>query len=263
MLSYSDNFKYYIKISWPWLLFLIAVFWIVTDLEIYYFIPDGPDTIFSKSLRINIAKYLLEGLALASIAVSWHRHILLGQEVGLRSLVLVDRSVVIYWLVGILVTCLIGLCFAPGLVLFGVSSFGEQYGFLLIVSAALFVCGLILAIQLLYRLSLCLPAIALQRKDYGFKKAWLDSKGVFLQFIILAVMLGFVGRLISQVTDALDSYLSTIESYSTYHIYLCAEPMIDLIFSGLLISVLTQSYRYFSLKQNESKNIEMHVEEGR
>jgi hypothetical protein len=250
MWSYTIHFRHFLKLLCPWLLLLIALFWIIADLEIYYLTTINSDTILPTSSGIGILKFLLEGLCMASIAVCWHRHVLLGEPYTLRNMLLLNKSVFRYWLVGLLVTLLLGLCFAPSIISFGIVSSEGQNGFPLVVVAALFICGLILAIQLLYRFSLCLPAIALHRNDYGFKNAWRDSEGVFLQFIILALLLGFVGRLMSQINGILENNLTTIQSYANYHIVLSLEPMLDLLFSGLLISVLTESYRYFSLKQN-------------
>jgi hypothetical protein len=254
--SYTTHFRYYLKVLLPWLLLLIALFWIITDLEIYYFASDNSDSVFPISYRIEILKYLLEGLALASIAVCWHRHVLLEEPHKLGNLLLLNKRVFRYWLVGLLVSALLGLCFAPAIISFGIASSDEESRLQLIAAAVLFIFGFILAIQMLYRFSLCLPAIALERNDYGFKNAWQDSKGVFLQFIILAFLLGFVGRLISQVYGMLESNLTTIQGYTNYHIVLSLEPVLDMLFSGLLISVLTESYRYFSIgKKIENQTV--------
>jgi hypothetical protein len=247
--SYTIRFGYYLKILFPWLILVIALNWITTDLETYYFASDNSDSMFPISYRIEIFKYLLEGLALASIAVCWHRHVLLHEPYKLNNFLLLNKKVFRYWLVGFLVTVSLGMCFAPAIISFGVTNSDEESRLQIIVAAVLFVFGLILAIQLLYRFSLCLPAIALERDNYGFKNAWHDSKGVFLQFIILAFLLGFVGRLVSQFNRILENNLAVIEAYANYHIVESLGPTLELLFSGLLISVLTESYRYFSMSK--------------
>lgn len=173
-----------IRMTWPWMA-LIAVAQILnmsalpgtqqsTDLEISKLAM--PVAVILGSLIL-----ILCTLGVASIAVSLHRYILLGEEARglykaridrlvwryLGNLVLVQLGVVCSALVAFIV---LWLAYAAlGLVL-------PQWlavGLVWIAGAA----GFLWLGQAFLRISTKLPAVALGREDYGFRRAWEDSRG--------------------------------------------------------------------------------------
>ena len=199
--SVCRNLGAAIRMSWPWM----AVYAALQALAVTFFpgvaqilsgnttdpLVNAPATLLVMVLLLSVST-----LAFSSLAVNWHRFMLVGDEAeGLERLridgtvwrYLGNLSLLLLVLVpAVLIVMFIGLA-ASGAML----GFGEEGGassFVLAVVIALL--PILVILVTLQRLMIKLPAIALGRRDFGFGEAWADSKGnVFrLAGFVLMVM---------------------------------------------------------------------------
>lgn len=190
------NLPALLSISWAWLILGAVVTFM---LGWFVFWPLGFATKITASLN-NIAlssiPSILESIIGASLAVTWHRFILLREPAADAATLRIDRLVGTYFLWAIL---LISITLALSLVL--IAPLGLALHFLdselssqqqdipdddtsfgwrtyLILSITIFFIATPYAF-IPTRLSLKLPAIALQREDVTARQSWLWSKGNF------------------------------------------------------------------------------------
>ena len=195
------NFGPAIRMSWPWM----AVYAALLTLAVTFF--PGVAQILSGNTTdplvnapatwlVMVLLLFVSALAFSSLAVNWHRFMLVGDEAEGLERLRIDGTVwrylgnlsllLLVFLPAGLIVMSIGLA-ASGTML----GFGEQGGassFVLAVVIALL--PVLVILVTLQRLMIKLPAIALGRRDFGFGEAWADSKGnVFrLAGFVLMVM---------------------------------------------------------------------------
>ena len=131
------------------------------------------------TLAFLFAVTAVQAFAFASIAVNWHRYVLLDEmPVGLQRL-RVDGVVWRYAGNLLLVFLIFFLCALPfGFVIALVlSAFGKASFFLAIPA---YIALAFAAISAFYRLGVKFPAIALERRDFGFGDAWRITRGTIL-----------------------------------------------------------------------------------
>ena len=104
----------------------------------------------------------------------------------------------------------------------------------------------VIIFQIVYRLSIKLPAIAIGKQSYSYKESWNDSAGEILQFVILGTIVAFLGKLVSNIEKAMALSLPQVESFLGHYALISVEPLVQLFFAGLLISMLTYTYAYFA-----------------
>ncbi|WP_146256122.1 hypothetical protein [Aestuariivirga litoralis] len=191
------NFGAALRMSWPWMLVYAGVQTLALLFQpdvLVVLSGDGP-----AALRMTSSGWwtvaLLMGismLAFSSLAVNWHRLLLLDEEAegverlrldGLLWRYLGNTALLILTLVPVAVIAMIaGLSIS-----FSVFGSGNGMGsFLLAFGIALLPVAVVLVV--LERLMIKLPAIAIGRSDYGFGAAWDDSRGEFLSLAGFVLM---------------------------------------------------------------------------
>lgn len=198
--SVYRNFGAAMRISWPWLL----VYALTQTLAVLFnpdvlviFSGNGPAVLeLSSSAWWALSLLMLISmLAFSSLAVNWHRLLLLDEEAeGLERLrldgivwrYLGNAAILILTLVPVAIVAMSMGLFVSLLVFLpgenGLASF--------LLAFAIALLPVVSVLVILQRLMMKLPAIALGRTDYGFGAAWDDSKGhVFrLAGFVLMVM---------------------------------------------------------------------------
>lgn len=198
-------------VSWPWLLLLVPLQFLYFRFAEPSLEPDSEFT--PASWLLGIVFFCVNLVAASSIAINWHRFLLLGEEPDGWRRLRIDGPVWRY--VGNII--LLGVMIAlPAILMVAVvmlawsamlySAAGAEA--LQNLEIATFL-GVMLPMTILYRLSIKLPAIALDRDDYGFRHGWRDSKGHFLG------ILGFT-VLISMVT-LLPAFILPFNPVATFH----------------------------------------------
>jgi hypothetical protein len=199
------NFGALVRAAWLWLLILapvlLAISWLQAPMEIDVLarIGGGPDTVHDPwELRLlSLLQQLVMLPAMASIAVAWHRLILVHERPAGANLRL-DGSVAIYGLFLLATVLLLTLLGdAPRMIASGLAPrLADVLGIALSLAAAL----------VIGRLSLVLPAIALGRADIGLGDAWRATRGntwrLFWGPIVCLLLLVLPGLVVFMLAQA-------------------------------------------------------------
>jgi hypothetical protein len=175
--STFDNIGFAFHISWPWMLLLLPIS-IVGNIYIFLNAPAVQPRSFAEFpfeiIVVTVLMAVCAMIAFASIAVAWHRYILLDQvPVGMQRLRL-DGTVWRYVGNTILITLFSGLIGIPFGLAIGVVSMLVGYASPALAGVIAVILFLALAFYLVsfsIRLGIKLPAIALERRDFSLKDA--------------------------------------------------------------------------------------------
>lgn len=205
-----------IRMSWPWL----AIYAIVQAIGLLLF-PDLQKVFAGEEDALKNAEpgtgimlltlLLLSTVAFSSLAVNWHRFMLLGEEAEgeerLRMDGLVFRYIGNAMLGGLIGGGLSLLALIPVMILG--FAWSRELGLVTVaVLSAVVYLGIFMLFQ---RLFLKLPAIALGRDDYGFRDALADSGGNNMRIAGFIIALSVI-MLIAVVVTALPlAYLIIIK----------------------------------------------------
>jgi len=167
-----------LRVTWAWIAVLIvAIGLMVLVIAVAGFERGSmPGGLFVALVFIFF--FILALVATASIAVAWHRYILLDEGGSTKFNLRFDGTVWRY--VGNAMAITIGAMIAfavPATLLLMIS----EYMFVVIIP------GIILLSPFMYRLFIKLPAIALERRDFSFYDAYEASAGNYWQLVGLAV----------------------------------------------------------------------------
>lgn len=252
--STLKNFPLLVKMSWPWMLVLAPVV-LATNL---YSLSTGnglqrPPRFGSHDVfqhYVTIAPMLLvQLLAYSSLAVNWHRYILLDEVPSGWSRLRLDRRVRRYVLniIGIALTTglvtfvgLIGYKFLSS-ILWGL--FGNAAG---IVTTPVLICGVFLLIAFSYRLSLTLPAKAVlgEYQSFTFSEALNETSGnswrIFGVVLLLMVLSAIVGALGFAATTIF-AHFGTVGLSISFG----AQVIVQWISTMVGIAILTSMYGFF------------------
>jgi hypothetical protein len=234
--SMKDNLAFAFNISWPWMLVLMPL----NTLIRLYPLSEGIK-IGQKPDAMAIALIILMGvvniLAYSSIAVNWHRYVLKDEvPVGVQRLRL-DSLTHRYFLNAILIVIII-------IVLASLASIPTLFvGPLFSLPFMPFVA------VTFYRLSVKLPAIALDRDDFDFVNAWKSTQGNFLGFFGLFLILALLSII---VFIAMISAVYILKSFGVIGscIFLLIQTMLNWITTIFGITILTSLYGYFVEERN-------------
>lgn len=193
------------RMSWPWLVVMLPLL-VIFGMAATASVAMQNPTSLQGLLYIGILLVVVYTVATCSIAINWHRFLLLDEEAEGWGRLRIDMPVWRYLGNGILLSLLIAL---PAILIMTVFMMlwialfmpGESAkpgpGFEL----GSFISALV-PVAMVYRLGIKFPAIALERDDYGFLDGWGDTKGYFLRIIGFAALLGFVTYLPTAVLPA-------------------------------------------------------------
>lgn len=242
--SVRHNIAYAFRISWPWYLIVIPLT-IAVSLVLSY--AAGGDLGQNQGLMFlnNMISGFLLGFAFASIAVNWHRYILLDEVPDSRGILRLDDKVwryfgniILIFLILVVAGFLIGIPFG---IIAALTSLAMSPLFPLL----LFIIIVPIAGTIAMRLSVKLPAIALGRTDFGLKDALTVTRGnslpIFLVALFEIVCLLTSLLLIGLLAAGLNQLSSGLAIAVAYVLHFAANWLIT-IFS---ITVLTSLYGFF------------------
>jgi hypothetical protein len=247
------------RLSWPWLLVvgLMGLFLVAIS-------PTQSETpAISTSESQNIAAFFLAifvfMLAFASIAVNWHRYVLLDEMPKGSKFLRIDGLVWRYLGNLLLILLIVAVPFGIAVGIYSgsmdVSDLLDSNGGLSPTSLPLLAIAFFLTIMvavniIIYRLSIKLPAVALGRRDYGVTKAWDDSKGNALPILGFAFLvylsLTIPERILDWASESLASPLGILGA-----IQLVVVGVVFQWFALIVgISALTSLYGFFAEKRD-------------
>jgi hypothetical protein len=227
------------RIGLPWILMLAVVSFLDRTFSVA---PESADSttgmMLPRPTEIIIAAFSL--VIFSSIAVNWHRYILLDEVTASEKIFRLDRPVWRY--AGR--TLLIMLITLVPVIIFSTVFISAVPRLSLLLAIPFFVAGIFIM-----RMSVSLPAIALERKDFGIGPALQVTQGNNLQFaallalnalvllatfLVLAIILASVGSLNMTVAKFLAVVLSV---------------PVNLFLSLFSVSLLSSLYGYFVEKR--------------
>jgi hypothetical protein len=228
-----------IRIGLPWILVLAVMSLIDRSFSVAPDPANGPaNMIIPSPMELGIAALSL--VIFSSIAVNWHRYILLDEITASEKIFRLDRPVWNY--VGR--TLLIMLAtLIPVLVLsFAFVTALPNFGPLLAVP--FFVAGIYIM-----RMSVALPAIALERKDFDITAALQATQGNNLQF---AALLALNGLILFATFLALGIVISVVGNANLTAAKIFALVLsvpVNLFLSLFSVSLLSSLYGFFVEKR--------------
>lgn len=240
--SVRNNIGYAFRISWPWYLVLAAM-----NIAIYAIsgvaVTAEAEINFGIYIPLVIVAVIVTILAFASIAVNWHRYILLDQVPVGAELFRLDgltwRYVGNVWLIGLIV----GLVFLAGMLpLMLLAGLADAIG---VVAFFIGLGGFVFVMISTYRLSVKLPAIAIGRRDFALRDAWAatrDNKLPILLVILFQFLL-FFG--VAIVFLALDFTLALIGPTITLVISQLIQAFLGWLLAIFNVTILTSLYGFF------------------
>jgi hypothetical protein len=241
--STLHNLAFAIHISWPWMVFLLPVY-VAGNLYILANPPAGPDEFNPKTAAVGALVGLLNAIPFASIAVSWHRYILLDEiPQGLQRL-RVDGTVLRYF--GNVLLVALALFFGGALA--GVAAFlliailGKASVIFLIPAGIALVMALIVYF---YRLSIKLPAVALGRRDYTFGRALEDTRGNFWQIFGVAILFALLLLALALALLVVALILAQLGTAGA-PLSIIIEFVVNWVATFLAITMLTSLYGFFA-----------------
>ncbi|MCB1432885.1 MAG: hypothetical protein KDK75_10555 [Alphaproteobacteria bacterium] len=207
-----------LRISWPWLIIIAiayVLFAFVMTTSGFGTTPLDSEKGAAPVLLAGLILFIVSALGFSSIAVNWHRYILLDEMPDLAQKLRVDGRVLSYFWRGLLaglltllimIVPIIILSTVAGSLLSGVvgqmegapgRGMGPGIWIVTIVIGAF-------ATALFFRFALALPAIALGREEIGLFDSWGRTRGLFWPLLMVAagtVILQVVTQVIVDVIN--------------------------------------------------------------
>jgi len=240
--SVRNNIAYAFRISWPWYAVFVPV---VVALSALLDRATGgnPQASPGATFLINLLIALITLLAFASIAVNWHRYILLDEVPRGRDIFRLDDKTWRYFGNLLLISLAVvaaGLVVGLPLGLIGGLLGAIDASMILIAIVVIPVIGV-----LALRLGVKLPAIALGRRDFGMRDAWSVTNGnnlpvflIFLFEIVVALGAGLLLGALAYAANAVHGMLGIAVGFGL-------QLVVNWIFTIFSITVLTSLYGFF------------------
>jgi hypothetical protein len=236
--STTDNIGVAFHISWPWILILLPMTIAVNTYRTLYG-EHNSEGIVSEASLLTWFEFVVSSIAYISIAVSWHRFILLEEITeGWRRL----RIDGLMWryagnVIGIfLVMFLVGTVFGY-LVRYLLSPLGSSAPF---ISVPVLIVWSLVSIVWSYQLCSKLPAVALGRSDFRLRDAWYATAGNFWQllgFILFFLLVVLIITLILALVTYLLSLLGLIGLIVSFAIEVATGWLLAILFAMSLSSL--------------------------
>ena len=251
--STTGNIGFAFHISWPWIMMLLPLN-VATNLYLIFngIQPGANGQInpeqFGKLLAVAAPLTIASIVAYASIAVSWHRYILLDEVPEGWKRLRVDRMMWRYIgniiLIGLLIAaCTIGAGIGFFLAALALTAIlGETLSTVVTVPALFFM--YLYAFVAAYRLAVKLPAIALGRVDFSMSDAWRVTGGNMwrlLGLLILFILCMLAVGLAMLAVTFIFSKFGTIG----LSVLVAIQVMVNWLATILGVTILTSLYGFF------------------
>ncbi len=237
-----EHLSYAIKIMAPWFLILSIAPYLLVSLSGGF--PEAADSdSFQPWQLIHIFMY---AVGWGSIAVLWHWRVLRDDSQSHKTVV-VDQRVWFYVLRGILITIIVGgialFLMIPFIVI--LSNFSEalidSIAFFAMIACVLILIGLVAA-----RLSVALPAIALNIPEFGLRDAWNATAGNSIRLFFVTALPLIPLYLLSWGLEAIGA--TELDLYRISFLFILFHivyQVLDFAFGLLGLTVLSLTYAFF------------------
>jgi hypothetical protein len=246
--STLDNLSFAFHVSWPWMLAVLP-FNVAANAYIFMNQPADPQEVRADILLAQIGLALIMSVAFSSIAVSWHRYVLLDEVPQGLARFRLDGTVWRY----LGNTLLIGLMLSAAVIPFALAAailfagLGTAASLLLVPAG---IAGFLYLLVFSYRLGTKLPSIALGRQDYRFPRALDDTQGNFWNFVGLAFGVLLVLIVASMLIGGLTYVLFSTQSEAALYVAIVVHLAVNWIGTIWTVTLLTSLYGYFAEGRN-------------
>lgn len=245
--STINNIGFAFHVSWPWMLALLPFnvginLYVANEVLLGAMEPD-PATILLSLLLV-----VLSTVAFASIAVSWHRYILLDEIPQGWARLRLDGIVFRYIGISLLITLMfvVGGGLIGGVLGFVIALVAQSFGnsaMYVLLAIGLFVL-FVWALPTAFRLMITLPATAVGRRDYSFSNAWKDSRGNFWQLLGVILLIVICFALVGLVAGLAGYFLNKL-GFAGISVSLAVQLAINWVSTIAGITMLTSLYGIF------------------
>jgi hypothetical protein len=243
--SVRNNLAAAFDLSWRWYI-IIGITLLISTVIQYASMRNGNAIQFGTFTGLIAG--LISLLAFSSIAVNWHRYILLDEMPHGSEYLRLDSLTMRYFgnlLLLFLFIFLIALVVVIPLALIGAATGSETFFMVLSVLIALPIAGIVFM-----RLGIKLPAIALAKEDVTFPVAWRLTDGnngpvflVFLFNVLVTFGVGIAFALIVFLINAISPGIALIIEFA-------GQLGLNWILSIFGITLLTSLYGFFAENRN-------------
>lgn len=245
--STLHNLAFAWHLSWPWMLVILPLN-LIANLYGMSFDPAAPEP-----SGLMVALSLLVGLvtmfSFASIAVSWHRYILLDEVPRGLARLRADNTVWRYFGNTILIILILAGALLPAIILAALLS--AALGNLgIILSVPIYLAAFVFVIAAFYRLSVKLPAIALERSDFGMKEAWAATENNVFQLFGLALLMALALFGAAAVLGGLVWLLEKTGVSFALYVGIALQIVFNWVITVMGVTLLTSLYGYFVEKRD-------------
>ena len=244
--STTNNIGFAFHISWPWMLLLLPIN-IVGNIYLTLDAVQDPKDFNPFIFSLVLLMIIPSIIAYSSIAVNWHRYILLDEMAEGWKRLRIDGLMWRYIgsAIGIflLVFCIMLVFMIPlGLVMFLGASMGN--GALIIVVPA-YLALVFFALVSSYRYSVKLPSIAIGRTDFTLRDAWKATIGNFWQILGLLLLFFLCLLLVSLLMLGISYVLGLNGGLPGLSISLAVQVAVNWVATILGVTLLTSLYGFF------------------
>ena len=243
--SVRNNLAVAFELSWRWYI-IIGITLLISTVIQYASIRSGTATPFVTF--VGLIAGVISLLAFSSIAVNWHRYILLDEMPRGSETLRLDRLTMRYFgnlLLLFLFIFLIALVVVIPLALIGAATGADIFFTVLSVVIALPIAG-----TLFMRWGIKMPAIAVGKEDITFPVAWRLTDGnngpiflVFLFNVLVTFGVGIAFGLIVLLINAISPGIAMIIEFA-------GQLVLNWILSILGITLMTSLYGFFVENRN-------------
>ncbi len=244
------NIKFAFHASWPWMLVLLPIniagnIYLV-NLGLGEFNPTKPAD--PRFLVVTMLMALASMVAFASIAVNWHRYILVNEvphgAERLRQDAMVARYLGNTLMIAFLSMAIgMGATLPAGILFYIINSASTGLAIALVAVAA--IVGFLLMIGLSVRWSMKLVAVALERRDLGIADAWRASTGNHWRIVGLYILVFLVLILVGTVFGGVAYVLGRSESIAALSTLITVQMAVNWVSTIWNITLLTSLYGFF------------------
>jgi hypothetical protein len=245
--SVINNIRFAWHVSWPWLAFLVPL-GLAADFLLPRMDPQATDPAAIARNGQAALGYLALGafsmLVFSSIAVSWHRYILMDEiPQGMMRLRL-DAVVWRYFGNTLLVIVLVIAACIPPVALLSLLTVMLGLGQGAATGVTMAVAGLI-AIPLSYRLMVKLPAIAIGNNTFTMKEALSRTVGNALQLCMAGVTVIIAALLIGTALGGLATLLGAGSGGAGTVVISVIQQLVSWLVTIFTVTFLTSLYGFF------------------
>lgn len=216
-------------------------------------VPDTTGLLTQKG--IMLVCYMLQLPFVSSVAVAWHRFVINGETISTSSYFRFDGLVWRYGLATLLLFFIVQVASAPMLI---AAFFAQSNANLLALSAFLTLVLVYVAVLSIARLSVILPATALERQEISLASVWQTTKGnswrMFFGLLLCAAPMCIV-------MPAITSYALS-GSQLNYAIGTALSGLVGSVFIMVHVGFLSFAYRYFYVSDRQTQPMSFSEQHG-